>query len=253
MKIVSYNVNGIRAACAKDLAGWLQITDPDIVCIQESKAHAEQIDLPLFESLGYTTYWHSAQKKGYSGVGILSKKEPLAVSPGCAIELYDCEGRILRADYEDFTLITVYVPSATNIGRLDYKLDFCDAFDEYIAGLRAENRELIICGDFNICHEPIDIHDPVRLKNVSGFLPVEREWLGRFLERHNLTDSFRYMHPERQEFSWWSYRAGARARNKGWRIDYHFVTDAVRDRLLKAEMAPEAVHSDHCPVQIQLL
>lgn len=252
VKIISYNVNGIRAAFTKDFLGWLQSADPDIICIQESKAGNDQIDIESFERLGYHSFWHCAEKKGYSGVGIASKMKPVHVEHGCGLEHYDCEGRILRADFPDFSVISVYVPSASNIDRLQYKLEFCEDFLIYIKDLKKTQPNLIISGDFNICHQEIDIHNPVGLKNTSGFLPVEREWISRFIEECGLIDSFRHFNQEAEHYTWWSYRQAARQRNKGWRLDYHFVTDALEQRLHRGVILKEAVHSDHCPVLVQL-
>lgn len=252
MKIISYNVNGIRAAFTKDFLGWLKVADPDIICIQESKAEIHQIDTGSLEQLGYQSFWHSSVKKGYSGVGIASKATPKHVEYGCGIEHYDNEGRIIRADFEGFSVLSVYVPSASNIERLDFKLQFAEDFMEYIKNLQKEIPNLIICGDFNICHQEIDIHNPKGLKNVSGFLPVEREWMTRFLNECNLIDTYRHLHPEKQEFSWWSYRQNSRAKNLGWRLDYHFATDTLKNNIGRALILKEAVHSDHCPVLVEI-
>ena len=252
MKIISYNVNGIRAAFTKDFIGWLQVANPDIICIQESKAGNDQIDIESLEKVGYKSYWHSAVRKGYSGVGIASKIEPKHIEYGCGIEHYDNEGRIIRADFEDFSVLSVYVPSASNIERLDFKLQFAEDFLEYIKNLQKEIPNLVICGDFNICHEEIDIHNPKGLKNTSGFLPVEREWMTKFLKECNLIDSFRYLHPDKQEFSWWSYRQNSRAKNLGWRLDYHFITKSLENQLERALILKEAVHSDHCPIFVEI-
>lgn len=252
MKIISYNVNGIRAAFTKDFIGWLSTANPDIICFQESKANETQIDTQSFENLGYQTYWYSAQKKGYSGVGIATKVQPKNIVYGCGIEDYDNEGRIIRADFEDFSIISVYVPSASNIERLDFKMQFCHDFLAYIKELRKEIPNLIICGDFNICHQAIDIHNPEGLKNVSGFLPMEREWMSQFIDECGLLDSFRVFNNEPDNYTWWSYRQNSRARNKGWRLDYHFVADTLKNRLKRAVILNEAVHSDHCPVMIEL-
>lgn len=252
MKIISYNVNGIRAAVTKDLMGWLAITDPDVVCFQESKAQKEQIDVAGFNSLGYETYWHSAEKKGYSGVGIAAKKAPIHVEYGCGIGEYDREGRIIRADFENFSVISVYVPSASNIERLDFKMQFCHDFLQYIKNLKKQIPNLIICGDFNICHQAIDIHNPEGLKNVSGFLPMEREWLSQFIDECGLVDSFRQFNHEPEHYTWWSYRQNSRARNKGWRLDYHFVSETIKHRLQRSVILKDAVHSDHCPVMVEI-
>lgn len=252
MRIISYNVNGIRAAFTKDFLGWLKAADPEVICIQESKAGNDQIDVESFEQLGYHSFWHSAVKKGYSGVGIASKTAPKHVEYGCGIEHYDHEGRIIRADFENFSVLSVYVPSASNIDRLGFKLQFAEDFLVYIQNLQKQIPNLVICGDFNICHQEIDIHNPKGLKNVSGFLPIEREWMTKFLTDCHLTDSFRHLHPDKQEFSWWSYRQNARAKNLGWRLDYHFVTQPLQEKLHRALILKEAIHSDHCPVLVEL-
>ncbi|MDO5614715.1 MAG: exodeoxyribonuclease III [Cruoricaptor ignavus] len=252
MKIISYNVNGIRAAFGKNLVEWLQSANPDVLCLQETKAQSSQIDIESLEKLGYHTYWFSAQKKGYSGVGIACKTEPKNIAYGCGIESYDSEGRIIRTDFEGFSVISVYVPSATNIERLDFKMQFCYDFLDYIKNLRKEIPNLIICGDFNICHEAIDIHNPEGLKNVSGFLPIEREWMTKFMKDCELIDSFRFFNDQPDNYSWWSYRQNSRERNKGWRLDYNFVSQTMESQLQRATILNEAVHSDHCPVLVEL-
>lgn len=252
MKIISYNVNGIRAALNKGLAEWIASTDATIICFQETKAQPEQIDDSIFHELGYPhCYWFSAQKKGYSSVGIISKIAPKNVANGTGIDYMDFEGRNLRLDFEDFSVMSLYLPSGTNDDRLHFKFTYMDDFKEYVAGLLEEIPNLVICGDYNICHEPIDIHDPIRLKTVSGFLPEEREWLTSFLEI-GLVDSFRLMHPDAVTYSWWSYRANARANNKGWRLDYHLVGEALKDKIENSLILTEAKHSDHCPVVLYL-
>lgn len=252
MKIISYNVNGIRAALKKDFIPWLKATDADVVCFQETKAQPEQIDDSIFKEIGYEyCYWFSAEKKGYSSVGIISKIKPNHVEYGTGIPSMDKEGRNLRADFDTFSVMSLYLPSGTNDARLDFKLNYMDEFKTYIENLLQEKPNLVISGDYNICHEPIDIHDPVRLKRVSGFLPVEREWLTAFMEI-GLIDSFRLLNPEKEQYSWWSYRGNARARNKGWRLDYHLVSEALHNRIERALILDEAVHSDHCPVLLQL-
>ncbi|MGB0837272.1 MAG: exodeoxyribonuclease III [Flavobacteriaceae bacterium] len=251
MKILSYNVNGIRAAIKKGFVEWLEAANPDILCIQETKAQPEQIDNSLFEALGYECYWFSAQKKGYSGVGILTKIKPKHVEYGTGIETMDFEGRNLRLDFEDFSVMSMYLPSGTNAARLDFKLNYMDEFLLYSEELRKEHPNLIVCGDYNICHEAIDIHNPKQNKNTSGFLPVEREWLTRFMET-GFVDSFRHFVKEPDHYSWWSYRANARNNNKGWRIDYNMVSVAMQDRMTRAFILPEAKHSDHCPVGVEI-
>ena len=252
MRVISYNVNGIRAAFTKDFLGWLKIADPDIICIQESKAGNDQIDIESLEKIGYKSYWHSAQRKGYSGVGIASKTEPLHVEYGCGIEHYDSEGRVMRADFDGFSVISVYVPSASNIERLEFKMQFCEDFLVYINDLRKTVPNLIICGDFNICHKAIDIHNHEGLKNTSGFLPMEREWMTKFIDECELIDSFRFFNDQPDNYSWWSYRQNSRERNKGWRLDYNFVSYTLKEKLSRAVILKEAVHSDHCPVLVEL-
>ncbi|MDA9187402.1 exodeoxyribonuclease III [Flavobacteriaceae bacterium] len=251
MKVLSYNVNGIRAALKKGFADWLQAADPDVLCIQETKALQEQVDTGVFEDLGYHHYWFSAQKKGYSGVAILTKKEPNKVVYGSGIDHMDFEGRILRVDFDEVSVMSLYLPSGTNVDRLDYKFKFMDEFQDYIEKLKKEIPNLVICGDYNICHEAIDIHDPVRNKTVSGFLPEERSWLDGFM-RSGFIDSFRYLNSEPHQYSWWSYRANARNNNKGWRIDYALVSSPLKENISRSFILPEAKHSDHCPVGLEL-
>jgi exodeoxyribonuclease-3 len=252
MKIISYNVNGIRAALKKGFIEWMKQASPDVICIQETKAHKEQLDLTLFEKAGYAFhYWFSAQKKGYSSVAILSKIEPNHVEYGTGIESMDFEGRNLRIDFDDFSIMSLYLPSGTNDDRLDFKLNYMAEFQEYVNNLKKEIPNLVICGDFNICHTEIDIHNPKQNKNTSGFLPVEREWLGNFIDR-GFIDSFRYLNKEPHNYSWWSYRANARNNNKGWRIDYHMVSQPMKERIERAYILPEAKHSDHCPVVVEI-
>ena len=252
MKIISYNVNGIRAAAKKGFLDWLATVSPDVVCLQEIKANKDQLDLTLFEEAGYKyTYWFSAQKKGYSGVAILSKTKPDTVVFGTGIEYMDFEGRNIRADFGDVSIMSMYMPSGTNIQRLDHKLMYMADFQEYTNELRKSNPNLIILGDYNICHEAIDIHNPVGLKNVSGFLPVEREWIGDFMDS-GFIDSFREFNSEPDNYTWWSYRANARNNNKGWRLDYGMVSKSLKNRLSRSVILPGAKHSDHCPILIEI-
>lgn len=251
MKIISYNVNGIRAALNKGFIDWLIAADPDVICLQEIKAMKEQLNLELFEEAGYKYhYWFSAQKKGYSGVAILSKTQPNHVEYGTGIESMDFEGRNIRADFDGVSVMSLYLPSGTNDARLQHKFDYMDMFHLYIDNLRTEIPNLVICGDYNICHEEIDIHNP-KMKGVSGFLPEEREWLGGFIDT-GFIDSFRYLHPEKQVFSWWSYRANSRANNKGWRLDYAMVSKPLQEKLKRAVILTDAVHSDHCPILVEI-
>lgn len=251
MKILSYNVNGIRAALNKGFADWLSAAAPDVVCLQETKALKEQVDTGILEDLGYEHFWHSAQKKGYSGVAILTKTTPLHVQQGTGIEHMDFEGRVIRADYENVSIISLYLPSGTNLDRLEHKFKFMDDFQDYINTLKKDYPRLVICGDYNICHRAIDIHDPVRNKNVSGFLPEERQWIDTFMN-NGFVDSFRHLNPEPHHYSWWSYRANARNNNKGWRIDYNLVSENLKNNIKRAYLLPDAKHSDHCPVGVEL-
>ena len=252
MKIVSYNVNGIRAALKKGFLEWLAATSPDVICLQEIKAQEDQLDLSLFEAAGYPyNYWFSAQKKGYSGVAILSKTKPKNIVFGTGIESMDFEGRNIRADFSDVSVMSLYLPSGTNIQRLEHKFEYMDLFKSYIDELKKEIPNLIICGDYNICHEAIDIHDPVRNKNVSGFLPEERAWMSNFL-KSGFVDAFRHLNKAPHQYSWWSYRANARANNKGWRLDYTLVSTPLKENIKRAVILSEAVHSDHCPVLLEL-
>jgi exodeoxyribonuclease-3 len=252
LKIVSYNVNGIRSAINKGFIGWLKAVNADVVCLQEIKAMEVQLDLALFEAAGFPYhYWFSAGKKGYSGVALLCREKPCDVTFGTGIAYMDDEGRNIRADFEGVSVMSLYLPSGTNIDRLDHKFQYMADFQEYVDGLKLEYPNLVILGDYNICHRPIDIHDPVRNKNVSGFLPAEREWLGRFIES-GFIDSFRYFNQEPHHYTWWSYRANSRAKNKGWRLDYGMVSEPLRPRLRRSVILPEAKHSDHCPILVEL-
>ena len=252
MKIISYNVNGIRAAIRKGFIDWLQVANPDVICLQEIKANKEQLDLKLFEDAGYKYhYWFSAEKKGYSGVAILSKTEPNQVIYGADFNLASSEGRVLQADFDSVSIISLYLPSGTNDLRLDLKFQFMDDFFRYTDTLKKEKPNLIVCGDYNICHQEIDIHNPKGLQNVSGFLPEERQWMSKFIN-NEFIDSFRELHPDKVQYSWWSYRANARNNNKGWRLDYLMASKALKNRLERAYILPEAKHSDHCPVVLEL-
>jgi exodeoxyribonuclease-3 len=252
MRIITYNVNGIRAAMNKDLVGWLKAANPDVLCLQETKATPDQVDVKAFEDLGYHLYWYSAQKKGYSGVAIFSKLKPKHVEYGCGIEKYDFEGRIIRLDFEQCSVMSVYHPSGSSgDDRQAFKMQWLADFQLYINDLKAKIPNLILCGDYNICHKPIDIHNPKSNANTSGFLPEEREWMEQFIQS-GFIDSFRYFNQEPHQYSWWSYRAGSRGKNLGWRIDYNLVANHMDKHLKRAVILPDAMHSDHCPVMVEM-
>jgi exodeoxyribonuclease-3 len=250
-RIITYNVNGIRAAISKGLLEWIDQIKPDILCLQETKAQPEQIPVMDFDALGFRSYWFSAQKKGYSGVALLTKREPDHVEIGMGLPRYDAEGRFIRADFGDTSVVSVYHPSGSS-GELRqaFKMEWLDAFLNYITELRKSRPNLIISGDYNICHKPIDIHDPIRNAKMSGFLPEERAWLDTFVNS-GFIDTFRIFNKLPHQYTWWSYRADARNKNLGWRIDYHMASDPMMDRLTHAEILPDARHSDHCPLLLQ--
>lgn len=249
VKIVTYNVNGIRSAVDKTLPDWLREQDADIVCFQEIKADMTKIPKAIFDELGYKHYWYPAEKKGYSGVAILSKTEPINVVYGCENEQYDSEGRVIRADYDGYSVLCAYHPSGTSgEDRQAFKMLWLEHFLRHVNELRKQQPNLILVGDYNICREPIDIHDPVGNKNSSGFLPEEREWFARFLS-HGYVDTFRHANGDvPHQYTWWSFRANARANNKGWRIDYVIVNEELKDKVVESKIVPEAKHSDHCPM-----
>lgn len=252
MKIVSYNVNGIRAAMNKGFLDWLKQTDPEVIGLQEVKAMEDQIDTSIFKDLGYEVYWYPAQKKGYSGVAILSKITPKSIHHGMGLQKYDDEGRLLEIEFEDFSFLSAYFPSGTTGDiRQTFKYEFLDDIYGYIKDLRRTKPNLILSGDYNICHKAIDIHNPVSNKNSSGFLPEERAWMDKFTES-GFIDTFRHFNPEPHQYTWWSYRANARAKNLGWRIDYHMATKDMESRLKRSVILPEAKHSDHCPILVEL-
>ena len=253
MKIISYNVNGIRAAIQKGFTTWLEEQAADIICIQELKAEREQVDTQAIEDLGYHIYWHSAQKKGYSGVAIFSKIKPNHVEIGCGIEKYDFEGRVIRLDFDHVSVMSVYMPSGSSGDeRQAFKMEWLADFHTYAHQLRTQIPNLIISGDYNICHRAIDIHNPKGNANSSGFLPEEREWMENFIQ-NGFIDTFRLIHAdEPHQYSWWSYRAGARGKNLGWRIDYHLASQPLQDRIQNAYILPDAMHSDHCPIVVEL-
>ncbi len=252
MKIVTYNVNGIRAAMTKGFVDWLKAVNADMVCLQEVKAEMDQIEPKQFEDLGYQIFWNAAEKKGYSGTAILTKIKPNHVEYGCGMSVYDKEGRIIRADFDDFSLMSAYFPSGSSgEERQDFKMKFLSDFQDYAIELKKSIPNLIISGDYNICHRAIDIHNPKSNAKSSGFLPEEREWMENFMQS-GFIDAFRHLNDQPHHYTWWSYRFGSRGKNLGWRIDYQLLTAPMKDRLKRSIILPEAMHSDHCPVLIEI-
>lgn len=253
MRIITYNVNGLRAAINKGFLDWLKTDPADVICLQEIKATKEDIDCSALEALGFHLNFFSATKKGYSGVAVFSKIKPDFVQTGHGREQSDLEGRVIRLDFGDVTLINAYFPSGTTGDeRQTYKYQWLDELTEYLAELRKTRPKLILCGDYNIAHREIDIHNPKSNKDSSGFLPEERAWMDRFFEA-GFIDVFRHFHPDKADhYSWWSFRANSRANNKGWRIDYISVTEPLRKALKTAAIYPDVAHSDHCPVFAEL-
>ncbi len=253
MKIITYNVNGIRAAFKKGFVQWLATTPADVICLQEIKATADVVDVHLLDALGYTHHWFSAQKKGYSGVAILSRLPLTHVKTGTGHELSDFEGRVIQAECNGVTIINAYFPSGTSGDhRQDYKYVWLEEFAEYVQEVKKKKKKVVVCGDYNIAHQEIDIHDPKSNKNTTGFLPQERDWLTNFFEA-GWVDAFRHMNKEPHHYTWWSQRfPSLRLNNKGWRIDYISVSTALKKLITHAEILPDIKHSDHCPVLIEL-
>ena len=250
--ILTYNINGIRAALKKELDIWIDSSQADIVCLQEIKAKPEQFDKKSFNKLGYNCFINSAAKPGYSGVAILSKIKPNHIEIGCGIEEIDFEGRVIRADFDNCSVMSVYFPSGSNPLRQSFKMEFLNLFFEYILDLKNNMPNLIISGDYNICHEAIDIHNPIANKNSSGFLPEEREWMSKFISS-GFVDSFRHLNNELHNYSWWSYRANSRDKNLGWRIDYNMISESLLPKLTRSAILSQAKHSDHCPVLLEIV
>ena len=253
MRIISYNLNGIRAAIKKGFLDWLKTHPADVICVQETKAVQDDIDHQLITDLGYHNYWYSAQKKGYSGVAVFTKIKPYHVQYGTGHKVSDDEGRVIQLDFKDVRLINAYFPSGTSGDeRQTFKYAWLDEFNAYLNQLKKKYPRLILCGDYNIAHKEIDIHDPKGNKKSSGFLPEEREWMTKFLD-DGWIDSFRCFHPEPHRYSWWSQRfPTVRLQNKGWRIDYINITEALKKNLKDAEIYPDIKHSDHCPVYAEI-
>lgn len=253
MRIISYNVNGIRSAIKRGFVDWLKTNPADIICVQETKATREDVDQEIFRALGFYDYWFSAQKKGYSGVAVFTKIKPDHIELGTQNKLSDEEGRVLQLDFGKIRLINAYFPSGTSGEvRQDVKYEWLDHLSSYLKKLRKQYPKMILCGDYNIAHHEIDIHDPKGNKKSSGFLPEEREWMDRFYKSHWI-DTFRFFHDEPHRYSWWSQRfPSVRLNNKGWRIDYISVTDELKNCLADADIFPDIKHSDHCPVYLRL-
>ncbi|MEE2954098.1 MAG: exodeoxyribonuclease III [Bacteroidota bacterium] len=252
MRLVTYNINGIRAALRKGFSEWVSKLNPDIICLQEIKANVEQFDIDIFTNLGYHVYLCPAAKPGYSGVALLSKIKPTHVEYGCGFNEIDIEGRILRVDFPSFSVMSVYFPSGSS-GELrqKFKYKFLDIFQNYINKLKHQIPNIIISGDYNICHTSIDIHNPIRNSNSSGFLKEEREWITNFLQS-GFIDSFRHLNTSPHNYTWWSYRANSRQKNLGWRIDYNMVSETLKGKINDAKILSEVKHSDHCPVLLEL-
>jgi len=252
VKIATYNLNGVRSSISKGLLDWVQAAAPDILCVQEIKSQADQVDTAAFAELGYSSYIFPATKKGYSGVAVFSKLKPDSVVLGMDLLHYDFEGRLIRLDFGDWTLINTYFPSGSSGDeRQDFKMKFLSDFHIYIEKLKQDRPKLVICGDYNICHRAIDIHNPVSNARSSGFLPEEREWMENFLQS-GFTDTFRHLNKEPHNYTWWSFRAGARSKNLGWRIDYICISDNLNDTIVSSRILPAAMHSDHCPMITEL-
>jgi exodeoxyribonuclease-3 len=254
MKILTYNVNGIRSATKKGLPEFLAQNQADVVCFQETKAHPTDLDFGPFADLGFEPYWFSAEKRGYSGVAVFTKRKPIHVVYGCGHPTFDFEGRHILLDFGDVAIQSLYAPSGTT-GELrqNVKFEWMDFFFEFQKELQSKYPKIIFCGDYNICNHPIDIHNPKANAKTSGFLPEERAWMSKLLDQGNLIDSFRNFYPDlAHQYTWWSQRAGSRGKNLGWRIDYMLTSEALKSQLESVKIISEARHSDHCPMELVL-
>lgn len=252
LNLISWNVNGIRAIHRKGFIDWLVKEDADIVSVQETKAQIDQLPRKLINIPNYTSYFNSAERKGYSGVASYCKIKPNQVINGMGIERFDVEGRLLRLDYDDFTLLNIYYPNGgSGEERLQYKLDFYDEFLDYTNNLVDEGHNLVICGDLNTAHKPIDLARPKQNEETSGFLPVERKWVTKFLD-NGYIDTFRMFNQEPDNYTWWSYRTKARGRNVGWRLDYFFVNDEFKSNVKDSYILSDVMGSDHCPIGLKI-
>lgn len=252
IRILSWNINGIRAAHKKGLLSWVKKESPEILCFQETKALPSQLPPELNFPPDYKAYWNSAERLGYSGVATWSKEEAVSIRKGVGVPCFDCEGRVIETEFKDFTLFNIYFPNGKmNAERLQFKMDFYEACLKHFIKLKKKGKKIVICGDYNTAHQPVDLARPKENEDVSGFLPMEREWLDR-LVRSGFVDTLRVFNKEPGQYSWWDLRTGARERNIGWRIDYHFISENLKPNLKDAFILPEVMGSDHCPVGIKL-
>ena len=252
IRILCWNVNGVRAARRKGFLEWLYQESPDILCLQETKAHLDQLDLDLKEPRGYHTYWNYPERKGYSGVAIFTKEKPINVHYEFGDTELDMEGRVIITEYPEFMLFNIYFPNGRkDETRLKYKMDFYDVFLRFADDLKAKGKKLVMCGDFNTAHREIDLARPKENSKVSGFLPMEREWIDKFIA-HGYIDTFRQFNQEPNQYTWWDMKSGARERNVGWRLDYFFVSDNLASSIAASFIMPDVMGSDHCPVGIVL-
>ena len=252
MQILSWNVNGIRAADRKGFFEWFKKESPDILCLQEIKAVPEQVPPHLRNTPGYHIFWSSAERKGYSGVATFTREKPIEVKKGFGIEKFDREGRILVMEFSSFTLFNVYFPNGKkNRERLDYKLKFYDTFLAYADNLKSKSKDIVVCGDFNTAHKEIDLARSKENAHISGFLPIERAWIDTFID-HGYVDTFRHFNKEPNQYSWWDMKTRSREKNVGWRIDYFFVNKEFISNVKKAVIMQEVMGSDHCPVGIEI-
>ena len=251
MKIACWNVNGIRAASQKGFLEWFKETNADVVCVQETKAHVEQLDESLVHPHGYASVFFSAQKKGYSSVATFSKKEPLSIKIGLDVPEFDFEGRVVTVDYEKVTIVNAYFPNSQDAGaRVDYKIRFCNTMLEYCESLRAKGKNVVLCGDYNIAHHPIDLKNPKANEKNAGYLPEERAWMTQFTSKGYI-DTFREFEKGPNHYTWWSYRFNARTSNAGWRIDYFCTNPEMRDQLKSSIIQSDVMGSDHCPILME--
>ena len=252
LSVLTWNVNGIRAQQKKGFLEWLARESPDILCVQETKAHPEQLDAALLTPPGYFVYWTKPVRKGYSGVATFTKEKPLAVKTGFGIERFDAEGRVVMTEFPDFVLLNIYFPNGqSGEERLKYKLDFYEETMKFVRDLKNKGKQVIVSGDYNTAHKEIDLARPKENEDTSGFLPIERAWIDRWIADGQV-DIFRKFNAEPEQYTWWDMKSAARERNVGWRIDYHFVTKDLVSKVTAASIMPEVMGSDHCPVRLEI-